>query len=48
MPSGLVALQEKSYENEKMRSMPWEAGLRHAISQYLERSLVGSPAILLC
>jgi hypothetical protein len=42
-----VALQDKNYENEKMRPMPWEAGLRRPLSQYLEWSLVGSSAILL-
>jgi hypothetical protein len=41
-----VAPQEKNYENEKMRPMPRETRLRRPLSEYLERSLVGSPAIL--
>jgi hypothetical protein len=36
----------KDHENEKMRPMPWEVGLRRALPQYLERPLVGSPEFL--
>jgi hypothetical protein len=40
------ALQAKNDENEKMRPMPREVGLRRALSQYLEWPLVGSPEFL--
>ena len=36
----------KDHENEKMRPMPREVGLRRALPQYLERPLVGSPEFL--
>jgi hypothetical protein len=41
-----LALQEKNHENEKMRPMPREVGLRSGLSQYLERPLVGPPEFL--
>jgi hypothetical protein len=45
-PNGLLHCRIENHENEKMRPMPREVGLRSALSQYMERPLVGSPEFL--
>ena len=40
------ASKRKESSHEKVRSMPWKAGIRDPLPQYMERSLVGSYSVL--